>query len=331
MNTHAEVSIQVKVTQAANTLVSIPNFVSDYKNMLGAESADALSIPDEEAAQTWIWRRLEKLGIYNDEDSNDILVSDDCQEGDARRFFCENGEPNLPIARFKRVWSILKGSKQVEKTEESPSNSDIKELIKTVMPIGQFSDEELLSRYNLECDDEVTNELSKRAHGRNFIVFENKTSGKIDQALSKKFLKVARHKDTPEQIVVEGIFYQLYKAGQFPNAIYEECPLHPGVLLTEGYCDECRLSWSEVKEEERKFIRIMDQEGDAPTSKFDIRKLVEESAGNDGIIQLKKFYPVIGVKYEELKDEGRLPSLKIRSSESSSKIQDPFNSNKKRF
>jgi len=328
MTTHADVLIKEKVLSATKVLVSIPNFISNYKNILSAEAANMMSMPDDEVAQTWIWRRLEKLGIYNDSDSNDILISDDCQEGDARRFFCENGEPNLPIARFKRVWSILKES--VNKVENQNSSvSDIKDLVGIMRPIGQLSDLELMDRYHLECADDVVEELSKRAHDRYFVVFKDRVAGLIDKNLTMKFLKVARYKNTPDHIVIGDNFYQLYKSGQFPNAVYEECPLHSGVLLTEGYCDKCQLSWSSVKDKERKFIRVMNDEGDTPTSRFDIRKLVEEATGNDGIISLKKIYPMIGVKYEELVDEGRLPSLKVRSSESS--IQDPFNSSKRRF
>ena len=337
MNTHAEVSIQDKVLQAAKVLVSIPDFTSIYKNVIGADDPKAMDWSDEDTAQKWIWRRLESLGIYTDEDSNDILVSDDCQEGDARRYFCENGEPNLPVSRFKRVWSILKeaGSKsETDKPSETIPQSNLKDLVDAVRSAGQMSDDELLARYNLECADDTVEELSKRAHGRNFIVFTNKATGEIDVGLSRKFLKVARSKSTPAHIVIDDVFHQLYKSGQFPNAIFEECPLHPGVLLTMGYCDECQISWSSVQEKERIFIRVMCSEGDAPTSKFDIRRLVEEASGAEGIVNLKKSYPMVGMKFDELEEENRLPSLKIRSSEGDDEdgnVKDPFGNNERRF
>jgi len=329
MNIHTEMSIQNKVSKAAELLISIPNFISTCKNNVCATD-EVVESSDVDLAKKWVWSRLEKLGIYEDEESNDILISDDCQEGDARRYFCENGEPNLPIARFKRVWTILKGSKIEEKKKTSQPNSDIKDLISAVRPIGQFSDDELLAKYGLECAEDVVGELSKRAHGRNFIVFEDKTHGVIDQKLSKRFLKIARHKDTPPQIIIEDKYYKLYKVGQFPNAMYEECPLHHGVLLTEGYCDQCQISWSSVREKERSFIRVIKNEGDAPTSRMDIQKLVTEASGDNGIIELKRFYPVIASIFEELGEEGRLPSLKVRSSESCG-VQDPFSQGKKRY
>ena len=322
MKTHTEMSIQDKVSKAAELLISIPNFISACKNNITA-TVETVKSSDADITQKWIWSRLEKLGIYEDEESNEILVSSDCQEGDARRFFCENGQPNIPIARFKRVWTILKGLKIEEKKESNP-DSEIKDLINLVRPIGQFSDDELLAKYGLECAEGVIDELSKRAHGRNFIVFKDKASGEIDLTLSKKFLKVARHKDTPSQIIIEEVYYKLYAAGQFPNAMYEECPLHRGVLLTEGYCDQCQVSWSPVKAKERVFIRVIKDEGDAPTSRLDIRKLVTEASGDSGIVELRRFYPVIASKFEELEEEDRLPSLRIRSSEFC-EVQDPFN------
>ncbi|MEK6832526.1 MAG: hypothetical protein AABY32_00635 [Nanoarchaeota archaeon] len=69
----------------------------------------------------YVWFVLKELGVYvDDDDSHNILLSNECKEGDARRIFCEKGpksifledkitEPaRIPIPRFKQIWKILK-------------------------------------------------------------------------------------------------------------------------------------------------------------------------------------------------------------------------------
>ena len=135
----------------------------------------------QDGGEKYIWSRLEKLGIFQDETSCDILVSSDCAEGDARRVFCENGEPNQPVPRFRRIWHVLKGE---ESCEEDKKNDSLISLFGAMKSTSQLSDKELLDSYMIDCPNGIIDELNKRVHGRKFIVFEDKEKGKINKEIT---------------------------------------------------------------------------------------------------------------------------------------------------
>jgi len=147
-------ALHLKISEAAKVLESIPGlFEQEWED----DEGNVLLESEE-----YIWSRLEKLGVYKTEDSHEILASEDCTEGDARRCFCENGEPNIPVTRFKRVWRILKGSTPETKEETSSAiNSDISVLVDSMKPIGQWKDEKLLAEYGPECSSDIEEELHK--------------------------------------------------------------------------------------------------------------------------------------------------------------------------
>jgi len=318
-------ALYLKISEAAKVLESIPGFEREYED----DEGNVLLESEE-----YLWSRLEMLGIYKTEDSHEILASDDCAEGDARRYFCENGEPNIPVTRFKRVWRILKGSTPETKTElPSATNSDISVLVDSMKPIGQWKDEKLLAEYGPECSSDIEEELHKRSNSRRFVVFSDEANHEIDTETTLKFLRTARRIDTPETFVDDKTkkMVRLYCAGQFPSLLYDTCPLHPSQILMDGYCDQCGANWSMVISEMRVFIRVMLEEGEEPTSNFEIRHLIDDA--HEDLESMLAIYPKVGIIFNERKAEGNLPSLKIRHSSGNTKIQDPFHAvgNKKRF
>jgi len=318
-------ALQLKISEAAKVLESIPGlFEQEYEDEEGNVFL---------ASEEHIWSRLAMLGIYKTDDSHEMLISDDCTEGDARRCFCENGEPNIPVTRFKRIWRILKGSSPEINTEEKPSTttSEISVLVDSMKPIGQWKDERLLAEYGPECSSDIEEELKRRAKGRRFVIFYDEMNHIIDQENTLKFLRTARRIDTPETYVADGKMVRLYQAGQFPSLVYNTCPLHPSQILMDGYCDQCGSNWSFVDEDALVFVRVMVEEGEEPTSNFEIRHLIEDAHG--GLDSLLTAYPKVGIIFNERKTEERLPSLKLRHSSNSAKPADPFHAtgNKKRF
>lgn len=316
-------ALQLKVREAAKVLEAIPGmFEEEYDN------GENVVIASEE----YIWSRLQMLGVYKTEDSHEILASDDCTEGDARRFFCENGEPNIPVTRFKRIWRILKGSTPETKTEEvSTPTSEISALAESMKPIGQWKDDRLLSEYGPECSSDIEEELNRRSKGRRFVVFSNEALHEIDSETSLKFLRQARRIETPETYIKDGKMIRLYQVGQFPSLVYDTCPLHPDQILMDGYCDKCGATWNDVQENARIFVRVMVEEGEEPTSTFEIRHLIEDAT--NGLDALLVAYPKVGILYNERSTEENLPSLKLRHSSGSNKVADPFNvrTSKRRF
>jgi hypothetical protein len=309
-------SITTKVSEAAKVVLGIPNFLEDAGLVPNSETAPDL-------ASGYIWNRLRKLGIYSDEESNAILESNDCTEGDARKVFCENGEPNLPVARFKRVWSILKGRSAetgdilvvdpfAKTCETLTPVGAVEQVIKAMRPIDTWSDEELVAQYGPDCASNIVDDLIRRSKGRAFVVFKDEAANVVDVATTLRMLKEARKRETPVNYKVADMLKRLYRAGDFPSQVYHECPLHPGVLLIDDYCDKCGHSWEAVKPTARQFVRIIAEMGEAPKDGPGIRQLVNTAAQGDNA--LSGDYPKVYMRYLELVQEDRLPSLKSRTS-----------------
>jgi len=267
--------------------------------------------------ETFIWGKLAELGINDDDISYDILMSDSSKEGDFRKVFCES-KPNLPLPRFRKVWEILREGAE-ENKEIKSSFSDISALASSLKSIGQWSDKDLLEKYSQDdCSNQVEKELKERSCGRNFIVFnEDKT---INTELTLNFLREARRRDLPKTFNDGNKTYLLYPAGEFPNEVYDVCPVTGDILLND-YSEKIGVKW-DMSLEGRQFVWIMKDQGieTSALSLRDIQKLFKE----EGLVGLKSLYPNVGVIFEDLKVEGKLPTLKTKLS--SRKKLDPFSS-----
>jgi len=93
-----------RVTAASKHMVQpISSLMSSFE--MRAESNLRLPTTSSEEKVDSIWKLLGELGIYEDEDSFDLLTSEDCKEGDFRAVFCD--KYGIPVPRFKRMWKIL--------------------------------------------------------------------------------------------------------------------------------------------------------------------------------------------------------------------------------
>ena len=322
-----------RILEASKIVAKVPAIAE----MMALKSSNK---PEETCpAQQYILDRLNKLGIYDDED-DDILLSDDCQEGDARRVFCENGEPNLPIPRFKKIWKILKNINVVNENS-TPENikeegSAIQKIVETMnanKPLGQWTDEELLENYGPDISSSIIDELHRRSKGRRFIMFKNEAEGIIDLEASLRMLKEARKRETPVHYKLSDSLKRTFIAGEFPSQVFYECPLHQGVLLFDGYCDKCGHTWEAVDYEVRQFVRIIVGCGEEPKENASVRQLIND-ARNGGIKSLSEDYPKSFVEFLDRQERDNLPSLKRRTATASSiKVKDPFYSqtNKNRY
>jgi len=328
--TNEVIEFNEKVVEAAKVLEAIPGFCG----MLNGDH----DWSDADRARAYVWKRLSQLGIYQDEESYELLLSDDCHEGEARRIFCENGEPNIPPIRFKRVWSILKGaSVKPEAAVSAPATSDVSaaiegmaEMIQANKPLGQWTDEDLLKLYSPDVSSSIIEELEKRSKNRPFVVFKDEAEGTIDTEATLRLLKEARKRETPVHYKVADSLKRVFVAGDFPAQVFYECPLHPGVLLFDGYCDECGHTWEGVSNEARQFCRVILDEGEEPHEKPSLRQLIN-TARQGGDDDLKGDYPKVYNRFKELDTEDRLPSLKSRTATAEPDGSDPFSPGNKRY
>jgi hypothetical protein len=105
---------------------------------------------------------------------------------------------------------------------------------------------------------------------------------------------------------------QVFKVGEFPLDVLFECPIHKNVLLIDGYCEECGITWGTENMDRLIFLR-----------------LIKEQTSTDPMLyrtfnfdKLSKEFPKVYIQFKELKSEDKLPSLKRRISKV--KDGDPF-------
>lgn len=284
------------------------------------KASEVMKITEEQ-----LWQYLSKIGICKDDaDALSLLEAETTREGDARNSFCDTyntskGEVPVPVVRFLAGWAILKGkAKGAESNKEVSSNA---ELIACLRPIAQYSDTELLEKYDIDASSEIIDELDRRSQSRPFIVYDvNKENIDIENTL--RMLKVARRKETKQKHVLpNGKPVLLYCAGQFPMLFVEESPIHPGVILTDGYCDECGQNWSGISLEDRIIVRVAVMAEAIETTKASINKLINQirigdgdhvSPGTESLLDI----PDVKFLYDELKENGQLPVLRKRASSS---------------
>jgi len=313
--------LQLKIIEAAAVIKGIPDFSDIVKNSFSN------GFPKTDLCKWYIQDRLSKLGIYSDDESYDLLMND-CQEGEARKVFCENGEPNLPSVRFKKVWKILtaqNGVVEPEVKEEGKEVNIAQEILEQCISVGRMSDKILLEKYSIDCPDEIIDELQKRSKNRAFVAFKDVEAGTIDVETSMRMLRESRRRDIPIHYKIGDSLKRLYVAGDFPSQYYIQCPLHKHVLLFDGYCDECKATWEGVDYNAMQFVRLAVSLCEAPTDKVSMRQLIN-TARQEGIEGLKADYPETAFVYSERQIDETLPGLKVRQSIISGEgaIQDPL-------
>lgn len=277
---------------------------------------------DENAIEV-ITTALQNIGVDDSDLGFKILEAESTNVADFAHALRGMGH-DLPEPRVKVAWLTLKGrdpfaQNEVNLTPHSPELVQaVVEQLERQKPIGQWSDVELLLQYSKHCPMKIEEELAKRSKGRPAIVFNPDETVNMDTSLI--LLRQARHNDTPGTYIVEGDhggLRQVYKIGDFPMNVLYECPIHSNVLLTEGYCEECGMKWNNFDENKNKyiFLRLVSE-----TTKIEptaLRMYLGQSF--DELVQL---YPKVLLKFNALKEEEKLPTLKRRISKS--KNGDPF-------
>jgi hypothetical protein len=244
---------------------------------------------------------LNELGIDDDR----MLKAGTTKEGDARAIFVD--KHGVKIARFCAGWAILKG---VEKSEESNLIIDV---MSTLRPVSQWKDNELIEAYGPDCSSEIASELRRRSNDRPFIAFDGDM---VNVNASIRMLHVARRRNTPSIMNVEGHVYRLCRVGEFPMIWIEECPIHSDIALVNGWCEKCLNDWSILPEEDRIYVRVAINNG----TKLDavgIHDLIKK-----GIERIR--IPSNDLAFKTLKEDDRLPKLRRKLSSTPNSKADPF-------
>jgi hypothetical protein len=192
-----------------------------------------------------------------------------------------------------------------------------------IRPIGQWKDGELVEAYGPSCEQDVVDELDKRAHGMAFVLFADAEGTKVDIERTLGFLRSARRNvSPPSNFKVGRSVLRLHRAGEFPSAHIDLCPIHGGISLYEEYCDQCHETWTGVSREARQFISYVAKAGYEFKKRSDFVELVELAKG--GIEALAEEYPDVKKTYDKAVDDNTLPPLRVRASTDTGRRADPI-------
>lgn len=302
-----------------------------------ATSANKLSERISSAARVMgvkddvVRKSLEEIGIClvepdTDGDGLALLEAETTMEKDAEPFFLSMG---VKISRFKAGWAILKG--RGAKITETRDSDTISDLVKSFKPLSQYSDKELLSQYGPDCSSEIVDQLKKRSYDRPFVIYlEDGLT--MDEVNTLEMLRLSRRQETKTTHVVnkklENGSYtnrpvRVYQAGEFPCLWLEESPIHSNVILVDGYCDKCQISWKKVKDKDRVIVRVAAMVNALSMHLSAIHDLATRIIAEDSAEFILNI-PAVKMLYQELEENGRLPVLRKRPSTSSSGVKDPF-------
>jgi len=297
------------------------------------KSAELLSVEKKSLEED-----LKKAGIDNDSTGVSLLDAESTTDGDLFGILQNGCGHGKPLLKLKAAASILKGN-SLTKTTTPPANKmpvvnaddqfqTIAEVMRSNRPIEQWGDKELLERFAKEREYEVEQELHKRAKQQNFIVlvpsekkYEPGKEG-IDIASSLELLKSARKRTNPSMIPAAGTVLPVYKITELnpEDRIVDLCPLC-GETLYKGYCGKCQSNFAGIGDLELAYIKLIAETDTFDATSFSDRKAVITSARN-GLGDLKKTWPSLVQKFDELVATNSLPKLRIIMNRPS--VADPF-------
>jgi len=195
----------------------------------------------------------------------------------------------------------------------------------------QMSVEDLLKAYDpSEPDNPVAKELAQRSKGKRCIVFTSE--GKVDVKSSTILLEEIKQ-GYPERdtFLVEGKPHKVYKIGQRPDMLADENPLYPGrKLYPDGTCDQTNRSWDGVAAKIRTVLYLaITQTKELVISHSSVHDIIDIAISEGAEEKICQRYTGASVLYDELKDRGDLPSLKLAINGSDGSVggrgSDPLN------
>jgi hypothetical protein len=276
---------------------------------------------------------LISLGVDDSELGFKILEAESTTSIDFIQALKSQTTEFVPEPRARAAWLILQGHDPFKlkiipldkiSTDVNAISIDgkmnlsptaVASLMEQLKPVGQWSDTDLLKSYSKNCAMSVEEELLKRSRGRPAVVFNEDATVDVDS--STTLLRQARHCNTPSTFIVKGKIKQVYKIGDFPMDVVYECPVHSGILLLNGYCEECGMEWTDIDSNKDKyaFLRLV-------AERMKIEPVALRMYMQQSFDELTALFPKILLVYNELKEEDRLPTLKRRMSKN--KEGDPF-------
>ena len=296
-----------------------------------------------------------EFGIEPNEDSLMLLDAQTTTELFIRETLSKSDKVKWPVLKIMAVAAILKGSDPFAKAETEATNTKdggvkqapaetqnpsfippqqvqiidtLAELTRSLKDPKQMKDKDLLELYDKERDYEVEQELHRRANFQHFVVLKNSSAkdGKkeIDIEMSLELLKRSRRMVNPTLVRQEDIFVNVYRITELnpEDQIVEICPFC-GEITYKGYCEKCNSDLNSLGDDEKAYIKLITETESFDKNSNSDRRDVLRSAGK-GLEDLRKTWPRVSKRFDELKLLNDLPKLRKSRTLPSQRPADPF-------
>jgi hypothetical protein len=193
------------------------------------------------------------------------------------------------------------------------SNGEVTKVSLSRKRVEAMSLNELLAAYDpIEPDNAVGHRLKTISCSKRCLVFDGNGSLILDA--SEKLLREIRD-GLPELEQVESAnrIYKTFKVGERPNQLFDENPLYPGQPLRSGeVCGITGLNWQGVPLATRQLVYLaVSDTREASTASLSDVQMIHSLASARDTGELWKRLPKASVRFADLMNAGKLPSLKI--------------------
>jgi hypothetical protein len=224
---------------------------------------------------------------------------------------------NCGLPRF-----LARKAAEIFRTAAAPDYSQLKPKTAEKMSVLY-----LLQEYEPSNPDSVAaKELKKRSYGKKFVAIS--PGGKVHAEASNKLFTETVFKHFPERDTyeVDGDDFRVYAIGEGSPETFDESPIFKGrALRPDGTDDQLNRSWDGVSAEVRQLIRLAIDEGELKITHDKAHNTLDIAIAPDAAKKLRQRYKKASVRYNELKEQGDLPKMKIaRASAAQVTKQDPF-------
>ena len=238
------------------------------------------------------------------------------QEEDLSELTWENIESaGVPMIRAKRIARIFRIS------EATPTTSE-KFIIKDDNPFTlamKCLPLELLDHFNpVYHTDPFGLKLKEVSDGQRFLVYNNE--GKLNKEKSKENLQelLDGYPERPHS-VVDGEIRQVYAVGDHPNRFADEHPLYGTPLRPDGTSINKNIKWTSLEENCRQLLHIAANITNEVNTNENMELDVFDRVKDSSFEEIGQRYPRAALKYQELKELGKLPQLRLKLNHSKTK------------
>ena len=297
-NTSVTGSLDERIQQAAQILgKSVEQVEQELTTILGPKSAD--------------WQGL-------------IESEEFVKFGDLMNAFHDSSKAPSPIAVVRKAVSVLRVSPENKQETLSPRMAELKSMFGIKPTLATVDSADLFKAYVADKpSDPVTLELQKRYGDKAVMAYKPGTKDIAVEETISYITDLAQGLPEQTSIYVDGDLARLYPVGKAPSEMIDEDPLFQGQPLIRGRSAVNSINWEGVDLETRQLITIAVNRREL-NNVYDRLAMIRlaKDAREGGYKTIKVVFPEAALAFNEMKEDGSLPKLKIRTN--SQKGNNPF-------